>query len=109
MHYIMIIKKDLKDVAVVWKGTFGEVEGEGRLVGSKIVDMKDELIGQVLFTPPNHPTYASIHKPVLVAANINAFHKWQAEVPLQLWVKKGCNKATTCCIYMDWSIPSTKT
>lgn len=41
--------------------TFGEIESECRLIGSEIVDMKNELLGQVLLAPPDDPPDARIH------------------------------------------------
>ena len=40
--------------------TFGEVEGEGGLISSKIINMKNKFFRQVLFVPPNDPTDSSI-------------------------------------------------
>lgn len=66
--------------------TLREVEGEGRLICSKVVYMEDELLRQVLFVPPNDPPNSCIHESVLVAANIDALHQRQTEIPLEFRV-----------------------
>jgi hypothetical protein len=40
--------------------TFGEVEGEGGLISSKIINMKNKFFRQVLLVPPNDPANSSI-------------------------------------------------
>lgn len=86
-------------------GTFREIESEGGLVSSKVIDMKDKVFRQILLGPPDNPTNTSINKPILVPTNIDALHQWKTEVPFQLWVKEWCNKPTTSCVYMNWCVP----
>ena len=45
---------------------FGEVEGEGRLIGTKIVDIKDEFLGKILGRPPDNPSDAWVNKAILL-------------------------------------------
>lgn len=86
--------------------TLGEVQSKSRLIRSKIVDVEDEFLRQVLLGPPDHPPYSGIDQPIFVSAHIDALHQGQPEVPFQLWVQKWCDEPTTCCIYMDWCVPS---
>lgn len=44
--------------------TPGEVEGDGCLVASQVVDMKDNGLGQVLLAPPDDPSQARVHQPI---------------------------------------------
>lgn len=43
----------------------GEVECEGRLVGAKVVDVEDEVLGKVFGCTPNDPADARVHEAVL--------------------------------------------
>lgn len=45
---------------------FGEVEGEGRLIGTKIVDIEDEFLGKILGSPPDNPADAGVNKAILL-------------------------------------------
>lgn len=56
------------------KSTFREIESEGRLVCAKVVDMKNEVLRQVIFGPPNNPTNSGVDKPIFVATNVDALH-----------------------------------
>lgn len=51
---------------------FREVESECRLICSKIVNMENELFGQIVLPPPDDPTDTCVDEPVFVAADINA-------------------------------------
>ena len=66
----------------------GEVERESGLVSAEVVDVEDELVGEVLLVAPYHPANAGIHEPVLVPAYVDAFHQRQPEVLLQLRVQE---------------------
>lgn len=70
--------------------------------------MEDEFFGQVFLASPDDPTNTSIYKSILMATDIDTFHQWQPEIPLDFWVKEWCNKSTTCCIHMNWCIPPAK-
>lgn len=37
--------------------TLGEVQSEGGLVGAEVVDVEDELLGEVLGVTPDDPSY----------------------------------------------------
>ena len=56
------------------KITFREIESESGLISTKIVNMEDKLIRQVLLVPPDDPTNSSIYKSILVATYIDALH-----------------------------------
>ena len=64
----------MKGGCVCLSETFGEIESEGWLIGSKVVYVEDEFFGQVLFVPPNNPPNSGIHEAILVATHINALH-----------------------------------
>lgn len=44
---------------------FGEIEGDGRLISAEVVDIEDQLLGQVFRRPPDDPTYARIDEAIL--------------------------------------------
>ena len=46
---------------------FGEVEGEGGLVGAEVVNVENELLGEVLWGAPDDPAYAGIDLCYLLA------------------------------------------
>lgn len=100
------VSENGENLCVYKNYAFGEVEGEGGLISSEIVNVEDELVRQIFFTSPNDPTDACVHKSILVSTNVDALHKWQAKVPCKLWIYKWCDEATTRCIHMNWSIPS---
>lgn len=86
--------------------TFGEIEGEGWLIRSKIVDMEDELIRQIFLAPPDDPPDSGVDEAVLVSTDIDALHQRQPEIPFQVRVQERRNESAARRIYMDWSIPS---
>ena len=47
-------------------GAFGEVEGEGGLVGPKVVDVEDKFLGEVFWGTPDYPAYSWVNKAVSV-------------------------------------------
>jgi hypothetical protein len=44
---------------------FAEVEGEGSLVGAEVVDVEDELLGEVLGATPDDPADTGVNEAVL--------------------------------------------
>lgn len=52
-------------------GTFGEVEGEGGLVGTEVVDVEDELLGEVFGSTPDNPADSWVDESVPVAGPIS--------------------------------------
>lgn len=44
----------------------GEVEGERSLISTEVVDVEDQLLGEVLGITPDHPANTGIDKAVLV-------------------------------------------
>jgi hypothetical protein len=85
-------------------GAAGEVEGERRLVGTKVVDVEDELLGEVFGVTPDDPTYTWIDKTIFVAGNIDGDDLWQAEIPEEIWVDKGSDETAGCGVDVDWSL-----
>lgn len=47
-------------------GTLGEVEGEGGLLGAEVVDVEDEVLGEVLVGAPDDPANTGVDEAVLV-------------------------------------------
>ena len=54
--------------------TFGEVEGEGGLISSEIVNVENEFLRKVFLGSPNDPTNSSIDETIFVSTNIDALH-----------------------------------
>jgi hypothetical protein len=53
-------------------GTLGEVEGEGRLVGSEVVDVEDELLGEVFGGSPDDPANTGVDEAVPISISISS-------------------------------------
>jgi hypothetical protein len=49
--------------------TLGEIESEGGLVGTEVIDVEDELLGEVFRGTPDDPAYTWVDEavPVLVS------------------------------------------
>lgn len=45
--------------------TLGEVEGEGGLVSTEVVDVEDKVLGEVLGSSPEDPTDTGVDETVL--------------------------------------------
>ncbi len=45
-------------------GAFGEVEGEGGLVGTEVVDVEDEFFREEFRAAPDDPAYAGVDETV---------------------------------------------
>ena len=45
---------------------FAEVEGEGSLIGAEVVNVEDELLGEVLGATPDDPADTGINEAVLL-------------------------------------------
>ena len=48
-------------------GAFGEVEGEGGLVCAEVVDVEDQLLGEVFWGSPDDPTYTWVDEAVPIS------------------------------------------
>ena len=46
-------------------GALGEVEGEGGLVGAQVVDVEDELLGEILGCAPDDPADTGVDEAIL--------------------------------------------
>lgn len=86
--------------------TFGEVESECGLIRSKIVNVEDKLIGQVLLVPPHDPPDTGVHQPVLVATHIYTLDQGQPEVPLEFRVQKRGDESATRGIHVNRRVPT---
>ena len=51
-------------------GAFGEVEGEGGLVGAEVVDVEDEVLWKVFGGSPDDPANAGVDKAVLTGISV---------------------------------------
>lgn len=89
--------------------TFREIESEGGLFSSKVLDVEDKILRQVIFAPPDYPPDSGIHKTVLMSTNIDTLYQWKTEIPFQLWINEWRNESTTSCVNMNRSIPSGNT
>jgi hypothetical protein len=75
----------------------GEIEGEGGLVSTEIVDIEDEFFGEVFGCTPDDPAYTWVDEAVpvllvekleregilLVAGGVDRDHLFESEIPLQ--------------------------
>lgn len=66
-----------------------------------ITYIEDKLLWQVLGVSPHNPADTWIYEAILVATDVDRNDLWQAEVPYQPWVDKGCNVASAGRIDVD--------
>lgn len=85
-------------------GALAEVERERGLVGAEVVDVEDELFGEVLWVAPHHPADTGVHKPVFVAGGVDADDAGELEVPFELGVDKGRDEATGRSVDVDVAV-----
>lgn len=76
------------------RGPPREVECEGRLIGAQIGNMKDQFLWEVFWVTPNAPSNARVDEAILMTAHIDGDDLWQPEIPHQVWVDEGSDKAT---------------
>ncbi len=55
-------------------GSLGEVESEGRLVGTEVVDVEDELLGEILGGAPDDPADAGVDETILQSPRLAHTH-----------------------------------
>lgn len=63
------------------RSSFGEVERERALVGTEVIDIEHQFLGQVLGITPHDPTHTWVYKPVLVAGGVDRDNSGQTEIP----------------------------
>ena len=85
-------------------GAFGEVEGEGGLVGAEVVDVEDEFLGQVFGGAPDDPADAGVDKAVFVAGDVDRDDLFQAEVPGELGDDEGGDEASAGGVDVDGAV-----
>jgi len=68
-------------------GAFGEVEGEGGLVGAGVVDVEDEFFGQVFGRAPDYPAYAWVDEAVFVAGYVDGNDFFPGGSPREAWAR----------------------
>lgn len=71
-----------------------EVEVEAIVRLAEVVQLKDYVLGEINVRAPDTPSDADGAHAVLVSGRIDGVHTGHAEVPQQIWVDKGCHKAT---------------
>ena len=96
-HEIVVLRDDLPARA-------REVEGEGRHAAAEIVDVEDQVLGQVAFLPPEDPAASQRGEPELVARGIDGLHPRQPEIPFQSGGAEGRQKAAAGAVDMDRNV-----
>lgn len=81
-----------------------EVEGKRCLIGTEVVDVEDEFLGQVLGVAPYNPTDTRVYESVLVSGDVDGRDFGKTEVPEQTGVNEGGNETTRCSIDVDINI-----
>jgi hypothetical protein len=58
------------------RGALGEVEGEGGLVGTQVVNVKHQFFGEIFWGTPDDPAYTWVYEavPILVS---EGFCEWR--------------------------------
>ena len=79
----------------------GKVQREGGHIAAEVVDLEDQVLGQVLGAAPHHETHAGIGQPVLVPADVDRDHPGQAEIPLEVGVQERHHEAATGGVHVD--------
>jgi hypothetical protein len=106
MKYLEAVSNKLVVLRDDLAGAFGEVKCEGGLVGAEVVDVEDELVGQVLLVAPDAPADAGVDEAVLMAADVDALDPGETEVPLQLRVEEGRDEAAARRVNVDRRFPA---
>jgi hypothetical protein len=78
------------------------------LVAPQVVDVEEQLLGEVLRGPPNGPPDARVAQPVLVPADVDALHPLVAEVHRQLGVRKRRHKRPARAVHVDGDLPAAR-
>ena len=52
-NHLVILTDDLR-------GAFGKIEGEGRLICAEVINVEDELFGEIFRGTPDDPAYAGV-------------------------------------------------
>ena len=75
MDEIVILSDDLS----AWTG---EVQGVGFFGAAKVVELEDQMLGQVGLITPDDPTDTGIDETELMARSIDRFYTGKLEVPV---------------------------
>jgi hypothetical protein len=86
------------------RSSAGEVEGKGCLIGTEVIDVEDEFLGQVLGVTPYDPTDTRVNESVLVSGDVDRRNFGKTEVPEQTGVNEGGDETTRCSIDVDINI-----
>ena len=84
--------------------SFREIEGEGSLVGTEVIDVEYQLLGQILGRAPHNPTHTRIYKSVLVTRDVDRDDFLETKVPLETWVHKWCHEPSTSTVNVNRTI-----
>jgi hypothetical protein len=78
-------------------------------MGSRLPSSRNAYLGQVVLVSPDDPTYSGIDEAEFVSRSVNGLDTRELKVPLgssSFSMSEWRNKATRCCIDMDWDIVS---
>jgi hypothetical protein len=78
-----------------------EVQRERVFHRSKVVELKNEVFGEILWGAPDHPAHSNVAKTKLVTRRVDGNDTRDFEVPFQFGVSKRCDKGPRCTIHCD--------
>jgi hypothetical protein len=75
MDQVVVLRNDLRSRP-------GKVKSERLLRAAKVVELEDEMLGEIALIPPDDPANTCIDEAELVAADVDRLHPWEFKVPL---------------------------
>lgn len=81
------IKAEMDEVVVLCNDLRAgprEVKGVGLFGAAQIVQLEDEVAGEVGFVAPDYPTYAGVDQPEFMAGCVDGFDARDLEVPVMI-------------------------
>ncbi len=81
-----------------------KVQREGRHVAAQIIDVEDQIVGQIGFVAPDDPTDSQRREAVFVSRGVDRTHACQAKVPDQIRFDERRGKPARCGIDMHGNI-----
>lgn len=94
---LIVLSDDLRRSA-------GEVECEGSLISTEVVDVEDQLLREILGITPDHPANTRVDKTILVTRDVDGCDLLKTEIPEQVRVDERSNEATGSGIDVDVDI-----
>ena len=64
-----------------WGAGAGEIESVGFFGAVKVVQLKDEMLGEIELVSPNNPPNTCVDEAKFVARGIDGFNAGQREIP----------------------------